>query len=965
MASRLKCTFLLLPAIIILMLGTSVTEARRCDKTVSGKKYKLQIGLLAPATSSDFKMQKTIQENIQLDWTGLHCFSSPYYLTLSVNDTLRIPSDGWNSIRTGIDNGLQRQGADEGEVPNVIIGPFYTNLAMGFDWIDMSRVQDTTSWRTLVEIRPPAQEQNLAVVDLFNNNGWNSAVMVMPENAADNRECQNLASQMLSAGISLIPYTVNPSLPNVKASVQEVLRNALLFRQLYVIVCSPRDSKDKLIELVLIEVESSLYMVLAIFVFLSMQAHRFEMTINEDQVFVLVDPPMASAKEMYRLRLFSARCQLLAFRYVEPGRAQGSEDEDKAVATDAAMVTTQALKKYIVDQVERTNHFNASRFLDELKAVYLPYGQTGALRFNATGQRVDYKLHLYNHGGEDMYRKIAEWSPIGDSYLTRLNHTGFDVDPKRTTQSGIFPQLVKIVVVLVHMQLSTVTDTQLSIVTDTQLSTVTDTQLSTVTDTQLSTITDTQLSTVTNTQLSTVTDTQLSTVTDAQLSTINKHEFHPTVTEEPFVMIKKELGNRLEGVNRFEGFTIDLIARLARGLNFDYDIYISPNNAYGGPRSDGTWTGMVGEVLVGNATLAAGAISITSTREQVIDFSLGVLSTGVNILVRKPEESLTIFQFLEPFTPELWMAIVGASAFISLVFFLMDYTNGDDRRFTLRETIWFCVGTLLKRGTDFAPVPVSQRILTAGFTLFVLITVSTYTANMAAFLTTKNLGKSIDSFEALAADDSLACGTVANSATMNFLSQGTKPVFQRLWDKAKGNGLVADASEGRRRVEGGGYAFIFDYLINSYSEMKYCKTKAVAAPILIQEHGIGMPAGAAFKTSINIELLKLKEDGVLQSLKKKWWDDKRECESAGSNTRDEQMEFGLQHMAGVFIVGLLGLGASLALFLLKKFYLLIRPDKANGNGSTNGEKFSEKSMHPPPNREKEKLYQGQTNTSFV
>lgn len=61
--------------------------------------------------------------------------------------------------------------------------------------------------------------------------------------------------------------------------------------------------------------------------------------------------------------------------------------------------------------------------------------------------------------------------------------------------------------------------------------------------------------------------------------------------------------------------------------------------------------------------------------------------------------------------------------------------------------LWTCAGTLLKRGTDFVPAPVSQRILTVGFTFFVLITVSTYTANMAAFLTTKNLGDSVDSFE--------------------------------------------------------------------------------------------------------------------------------------------------------------------------------------------------------------------------
>lgn len=47
-----------------------------------------------------------------------------------------------------------------------------------------------------------------------------------------------------------------------------------------------------------------------------------------------------------------------------------------------------------------------------------------------------------------------------------------------------------------------------------------------------------------------------------------------------------------------------------------------------------------------NAVLAAGAISITSKREEVIDFSLGVLRTGVNILVKKPTETLTIFQVM-------------------------------------------------------------------------------------------------------------------------------------------------------------------------------------------------------------------------------------------------------------------------------------------------------------------------------
>ncbi|XP_076450364.1 glutamate receptor ionotropic, kainate 3-like [Babylonia areolata] len=866
----------------------------RCHQTEEGKVYKLAIGLLT-TSRTNLTIQRTIQENIHRTGPLKDCFSFPHYLTLSVRDSLHIPSRGWTLIQSGINTALVDQGAEQGEVPNVIIGPFYTNLAMileqlnipylvtdykGFDWIDMSRVQDSTAWRTLVEIRPPAQEQNLAVVDLFASNSWQSAVMIMPESAADNQECQDLARQMLAAGISLIPYTVQPRQPNAREMVRQVLRNAQLFRQWHIIVCSPRDVRDRLIELVLD------------------MARMFDLTLNEKQVFVLVDPsstlkPMASAQDMYNLGLFSARCQLLAFRYVEPRKGQGAEDADKAAAIDAARVTTMALNNYLRQQKAAkiiTNLFSPDRFLQQLKQVRLPHGHTGALQFNSTGQRVNYKLHLYNHGGADMYSKIAEWSPNGDSPGTRLNLTGVDEGLARTTQYGIFPQLVKIVVVL----------------------------------------------------------------------------------EEPFVMTRKIGDQSLTGNDRFEGFTIDLIRELASQLKFKYEIYQSPGNAYGASGSDGTWDGMVGEVLNGNATLAAGAISITSLREEVIDFSLGVLSTGVNILIKKPEETRTIFQFMQPFSLELWMAILGSAGLVSVVFFLMDYTSRTDRRFTLKETIWFAIGTIMKRGTDFAPVRVSQRILTAGFTFFVLITVSTYTANMAAFLTTKNFGKTIDSFEMLAADDSMSCGTVDNSATLSFLKRGTKPVFRKLWSKVRSSrGLVPNATYGRQRVKGGGYAFIFDYLINSYSEMTNCSTQMASTPILMQEHGLGMAAGAPFKTSINIALLRLKERGFLRGLKKKWWDDKRRCDDE-SNTRSEQQEFGLEHMAGVFIVGLLGLGAALALFLFKKLYFLAKRahqrhrNQKQGAGSDSGsQRSSQQKLGTPAlgGREKERLCHN--NTSFV
>lgn len=265
-----------------------------------------------------------------------------------------------------------------------------------------------------------------------------------------------------------------------------------------------------------------------------------------------------------------------------------------------------------------------------------------------------------------------------------------------------------------------------------------------------------------------------------------------------------------------------------------------------------------------------GAISITSQRQTVIDFSLGVISTGVNILVSRPKEKFNMFQFLTPFSFELWMAIIGSSFGVSLIYFILDLRSRQ-RVFTVKSTLWFSLGTLLMKGSDFSPKKTSQRILTTGFLFFVLITVSTYTANMAAFLTKKNLEEPVDSFKELAERDDITVYTVENSATMNFLRNSPEnSVYNRIWAKIeKRNGLVQTATEGRWFVENGTAAFIFDSMINSYSEKKYCKTQSVSAPILLQEHGIAMYNGAPFKSQLNIELLRLKEEGFIQGLKKK------------------------------------------------------------------------------------------------
>ena len=78
---------------------------------------------------------------------------------------------------------------------------------------------------------------------------------------------------------------------------------------------------------------------------------------------------MATADAMYNLGLFSARCQLLAFRYVPPKREEGSEKADEAAAHDAARMLTLALNYYINKQNTKTDDYDSSRFLSGFKKV--------------------------------------------------------------------------------------------------------------------------------------------------------------------------------------------------------------------------------------------------------------------------------------------------------------------------------------------------------------------------------------------------------------------------------------------------------------------------------------------------------------------------------------------------------------------------------------------------------------------
>merc|ERR1719370_1555826 len=91
-----------------------------------------------------------------------------------------------------------------------------------------------------------------------------------------------------------------------------------------------------------------------------------------------------------------------------------------------------------------------------------------------------------------------------------------------------------------------------------------------------------------------------------------------------------------------------MLKELSTMLGFTFAIHDNPNGIYG--RYDyvgGTWSGMISEVISGTADIALADMTITSTREEAVDFTHPYLFLGLGALGYKGAAPRSLEQLAE------------------------------------------------------------------------------------------------------------------------------------------------------------------------------------------------------------------------------------------------------------------------------------------------------------------------------
>lgn len=315
-----------------------------------------------------------------------------------------------------------------------------------------------------------------------------------------------------------------------------------------------------------------------------------------------------------------------------------------------------------------------------------------------------------------------------------------------------------------------------------------------------------------------------------------------------------------EGENRV-GFAAELWEALAAKLGKSYDIEVV-----------GSAQEIIDAVQQKRADIGVGALSVTSKREELIDFSQPFYESGLRILVNGGGGSYAsqIFGLIKNlFNPKLigaFLLLLFTMLVIShLVWRYEHKVNGDqwpeDYKAGLWESFWWTISTLLVGGADNkGPVGVGGRIIAIVWMLLSIVLVSLLTASFTTTLTVNSLKGDINGPGDLPGRQ---VATIQGSTAETYLNEKGAKVL-----------ALADVTACIEALKSGKVqAVVYDAPILQYEAAKSNdKSLQMVGPLFEkQNYAFALQQNSQLREQLNQALLLLSEEGVGNTLREKYF----------------------------------------------------------------------------------------------
>uniref|UniRef100_A0A3B3ZW13 Glutamate receptor n=1 Tax=Periophthalmus magnuspinnatus TaxID=409849 RepID=A0A3B3ZW13_9GOBI len=377
-----------------------------------------------------------------------------------------------------------------------------------------------------------------------------------------------------------------------------------------------------------------------------------------------------------------------------------------------------------------------------------------------------------------------------------------------------------------------------------------------------------------------------------------------------------------------KGFCIDILKKIAKTVKFTYDLYLVTNGKHG-KKVNGTWNGMVGEVVLKNAHMAVGSLTINEERSEVIDFSVPFIETGISVMVSRSNGTVSPSAFLEPFSADVWvmmfvmLLIVSAVAVFVFEYFspvgynrcLADGREPGGPSFTIGKAIWLLWGLVFNNSVPVQnPKGTTSKIMVSVWAFFAVIFLASYTANLAAFMIQEEY---VDQVSGLSDkkfqkpnefSPPFRFGTVPNGSTERNIRNNYRDMHAYMTSFHQKNVDEALYSLKTGKLD----AFIYDAAVLNYmaGRDEGCKLVTIGSGKVFAStgYGIAIQKDSGWKRAVDLAILMLFGDGEMEELEALWLTGI--CHNEKNEVMSSQLD--VDNMAGVFYM----LGAAMVLSLI-------------------------------------------------
>ncbi|XP_041942545.1 glutamate receptor ionotropic, NMDA 2B [Alosa sapidissima] len=390
-----------------------------------------------------------------------------------------------------------------------------------------------------------------------------------------------------------------------------------------------------------------------------------------------------------------------------------------------------------------------------------------------------------------------------------------------------------------------------------------------------------------------------------------------------------------------KGFCIDILKKIAKHVKFTYDLYLVTNGKHG-KKINGTWNGMVGEVVTKNAHMAVGSLTINEERSEVIDFSVPFIETGISVMVSRSNGTVSPSAFLEPFSADVWvmmfvmLLLVSAMAVFVFEYFspvgynrcLADGREAGGPSFTIGKAIWLLWGLVFNNSVPVQnPRGTTSKIMVSVWAFFAVIFLASYTANLAAFMIQEEY---VDQVSGLSDkkfqrpndfSPPFRFGTVPNGSTERNIRNNYPEMHGYMVKFHQKNVDEALHSLKTGKLD----AFIYDAAVLNYmaGRDEGCKLVTIGSGKVFAStgYGIAIQKDSGWKRHVDLAILQLFGDGDMEELEALWLTGI--CHHEKNEVMSSQLD--VDNMAGVFYMLAAAMVLSLLTFIAEHlFYWQLR-----------------------------------------